>query len=265
MARRRKVRPDSTGQNNHPSVIYEKSNDPIGQVKHKCTDIICLILFFILLIVQLILSVVVYVNGGDPRNLILPHDSSGNLCTGDKPNLFYFNLAECITPQVLISGCSTTSVCVSQCSNEILYYLIPSQRSILFDNYCSKSGLQKYYNSNVPSSSSVSESSYFDLAKNKICPLYALNSKSLYGRCLPSLLTDLVNSAQNVIATDSQTNQTIQISDFSQALNYDIIAKGTKYIGQLLNIKGTGLLKFFIFKFRFKSFYFNFFFKLNTY
>lgn len=215
----------------------------IVKKRHNCTDILCLILFAIFFLAQVVLSILIYFSGGDPQNLLLPRDSSGTLCSGSKPYLFYFNLVECINVNTLITGCTTPTVCVSECPTDNYYYLISSHRQVLYSKYCRTSQLSSYYSGNVPSS--VDESSYLTLAKNKICPVYSISSKSFYGRCIPAIVSGVVDSTASVMATDSSTNTNFTINDLTQPLNYDLVTKATKYLLNLMNVKSIGKLKTF--------------------
>jgi hypothetical protein len=58
----------------HDSSLEESFVSPLK--KHHCTDIICLVLFWVFIVVLALLSAVAYMNG-DPESLILPHDSKG--------------------------------------------------------------------------------------------------------------------------------------------------------------------------------------------
>jgi hypothetical protein len=219
--------------------IHDHFVNDIQKKRHNCTDIICLILFIIFVLIQVILSLIIYIQGGDPRNLVLPHDSNGNLCTDPTPNLFYFNLAECVGVNALVAGCSSPTKCVASCPNDNLYYLIDSHRSVLYSKYCIQSSLSSYYSGNPPAST-PSVSDYLTLATKQICPVYTMTSEAFYGRCLPSLLVSAVNTAASVVATDASTNATFNVSDLTQPLNYNLISQATSYITKLLNIKGTG-------------------------
>jgi hypothetical protein len=191
-------------------------------------------------LIQVALSLIIYIQGGDPRNLINPHDSEGNMCTGDTPNLFFFNLAECVGVDALVTGCSSPTLCVPSCPRNNLYYLIDSHRATLYSQYCIESSLFSYYNDSPPVKT-PSASEYLKLAFNQICPVYTMQSSEFYGRCLPTLLVSLVNSAASVATTDPSSNLTVNMSDLTQPLNYNLISKGTAYITKLLNIKETGI------------------------
>jgi hypothetical protein len=223
--------------------IHDHFVNDIHKKRHNCTDIICLVLFLIFLLVQVVLSLIIYIQGGDPRNLVLPHDSNGNLCTDPTSSLFYFNLADCAGINALVAGCASSTKCVASCPTENLYYMIESHRAILYSKYCIQSSLSAYYNGNPPTiTPTVSE--YLTLGTKQICPVYTMSSQAFYGRCLPTLLVSAVNAAASVVAADASTNTTFNVSDLNQPLNYNLISQGTTYITKLLNIKGTGNKRF---------------------
>ncbi|CAD5113685.1 DgyrCDS2846 [Dimorphilus gyrociliatus] len=97
-----------------------------GPIKDRgCTDIICCLLFIIFVLGMVAVSIL-----GNPKLLLYPTDSDGNLCgyksatrdLSDKPYLFYFDMLACakvgagISLSSLVSlGCPTTQICVEHC------------------------------------------------------------------------------------------------------------------------------------------------------
>ena len=205
--------------------IYERE---LVSKRHNCTDIICLILFFIFGLVQAVLSLLVFINGGDPRNFFLPHDSSGNLCQGSKPNLFYFDLVTCLSASALISGCATPSICVSTCPTSNLFYMIDSQRSTLYASYCTTD------NSNA--ASTPSSSSYTTLVGNLSCPAYALSSQAYYYRCIPSVAFSYNGTLNQLYATEVSSNSTYALTGSSGSITDQVISQASQYITALMNI-----------------------------
>ena len=225
------------------SSSQDKTEHELVPKRHSCTDIICLVLFLIFGLVQVILSLIIFINGGDPRNILLPYDSSGNLCQGSRPNLFYLNLAACLNVNALLTGCTTPTTCVASCPASNLFYLIDSQRSALYKSYCIKD------NSNaatVPSSSI-----YSTLVLNQSCPGYALSSQAFYYRCVPSFVFNIVNGIAGngtfLTANDTLSNTIYNITDLStgNAMTDKIIYQAAQYITTLLNYKAIGNLKIF--------------------
>ena len=237
----KKIDPDSEKWADKPKPtlkdIYERE---LVKKRHSCTDIICLILFLIFGLVQAALSILIFANGGDPRNILLPHDSNGNICQGSKPNLFYFNLAACLSVSALVTSCNTPSICVASCPTNNLFYMIDSQRSTLYTSYCTTD------NSNAASIPSAL--SYTNLVQNQSCPGYALSSKALYYRCLPSFIFSLANgfigNSSSLTANDTTTGTSYNISDLTSgtAITDKTIYQASQYITSLLNIQSIGNL-----------------------
>lgn len=222
--------------------VYEKE---LVKKRHNCTDILCLLIFIIFGLIQIGLSLLVFLKGGDPRNLFLPHDSSGNLCTGSTPNLFFFNLASCVSISALSGTCPSPTICVQTCPKDNLFFMIDSHRQILLNNYCLKSKLNNYFSGSVPSNIDVT--TYSDLASKQICPTYAVSSDALYSRCLPTILTSVLNAAASSLsATDSSSSQNVTITDFqNQPITDQTLVKAAQYVVSLLNLNTIGKVFFF--------------------
>ena len=183
-----------------------------------------------------------FAKGGDPANVILPHDSNGERCSGSTPNLFYLNLVSCMSVSALVGSCSTPTMCVSNCPDQYLFYLIDSQRDTLFKGYCVQSQLKAYFSPN-PVPPTVDSTTYLVLINKQICPSYALTSTAFYSRCLPNLISSTAYAATNVlISQDPFTNQTFNITDpfTGNSITSSIVTQAAKYVTDLLNIKTTG-------------------------
>lgn len=206
---------------------------------HSCTDILCLLLFVLFALGQAVLSILIYSSGANPSEFLLPHDSSGRTCRSPTSSLFYLDIAACINVDVLLTSCRSTSVCVTACPSENLFYLIASHRQIMYQYYCESSSLNAYFANNPPTS--VNQSMYYTLASLGICPLYAIASTPLFGRCLPTFLSTTFNQSEYILAVDSTTNQSMTISDLSQPLTFGLISQATQYFINLMNVKTFGM------------------------
>lgn len=224
---------------NNEATLKDMYENEIVKKRHNCTDILCLILFVVFVLVQVVLSIIIYANAGSPANLLLPHDSNGNLCKDSTPELFYFDLLSCLSVSTVVTGCPTPSICVPTCPSTNLYYLIDSHRQTLLNTYCVASKLKAYYNNNVPSS--VSSSEYLTLVQNKICPMYALNSAPYFHRCLPSILSTLANSTDAILANDTATGQSIGISNGQGSVTGQLVTNALNAIYKLLNLQTIGM------------------------
>lgn len=108
--------------------------------RRSCTDVICLLFFFVFLIAfgfagyygewkkenkqtrGVIGNVLEAHREGDLNRLLVPRDSDGYQCGQDsevrtKPYLAFFDLAKCADPLVPLNGCPTPQTCVSECPN----------------------------------------------------------------------------------------------------------------------------------------------------
>ncbi|XP_055925450.1 choline transporter-like protein 2 isoform X1 [Argiope bruennichi] len=96
-----------------------------GPVKSRsCTDILCLFLFVSFIAGWGVVAFFAF-REGDPKVLVYPTDSAGNICgigeLENKPYLFFFDLLKCAKPSVVFTGCLTPQVCVEKCPNETFY------------------------------------------------------------------------------------------------------------------------------------------------
>jgi solute carrier family 44 (choline transporter-like protein), member 2/4/5 len=219
-----------------PVTLQDAYERDIAKKRHNCTDVLCLIIFILFGIVQLLLTLVVFIKGGDPRTFLLPHDSSGNVCTGSTPNLFYFNMAACLNVNALISSCPTPTICVNTCPSNNLFYMIDSQRSTLFSNYCDSTKLLNYFNSQLPIS--IDSTTYSTLVTKQICPAYVLASSSFYSRCIPTVITSVLNGITTALTvSDSSSNSTMNITDSqNNTITDQTISSAAQYIIKLLNL-----------------------------
>ena len=117
-----------TGKSNDKKGRREAYETEFKLKKHTCTDIICTIIFLIFIAGLVVVSVFAYING-KPEELVLPHDSYGNICGKDKAfekkkYLLFFDLTECLSFFTSLS-CPTKQVCVEKCPTETLYNKIP--------------------------------------------------------------------------------------------------------------------------------------------
>jgi solute carrier family 44 (choline transporter-like protein), member 2/4/5 len=203
------------------SINYHELTTPSN--KHGCTDIICTIIFLIFIIAFVGLSIFSYVNGS-PSNLILPRDSYGSMCgegiQKDKKFLLYFDLVKCLRVSAAITGCSTPQVCVEACPDRNLYDQIPGQNKTL-NKYC-----------------------YTDRYSNvQVCPNYVLESKPIFGRCIPDILATTADTVPDFFLTvvnDQNENVAIEIQNdngTSSQLNFKLLKNASNYLKDLLNLK----------------------------
>ncbi len=172
--------------------------------KHYCTDIICTVLFLVLIVILVVLSCFAYATG-DPASLIKPHDSEGNICDSNKRYLFFFDLTKCLSVMSLGLGCPTKQICVSSCPN------VTSINGKDLEPFCDPKNITN-------------------------CPSYILKSSALLDRCIPAILAKFTDSLSNEIIKDETSNQTINITQNgnSENLTLGTLFEASKYLKNLV-------------------------------
>lgn len=129
-------------------------------------------------------------NLGDPKQLLHPTDSQGNLCGSgnfvNRPYVYFFDWTKCIKafniPVNILEGrpfvCPTTQVCVQQCPNRTSYYT--------FSSY--------YANRVCTEDVNPADTDNNKLVTNGKCAPYVIASKPLFGRCVPDQLQSWTNN-----------------------------------------------------------------------
>ncbi|XP_041368219.1 choline transporter-like protein 2 isoform X3 [Gigantopelta aegis] len=206
-------------QNGQP-LTYDPSKK--GPIKNRsCTDVLCCILFLAFVGGLVAVAFFAYTYG-DPKLLLYPVDSNGQLCGlgshRGKPNLFFFDLVKCgrMGPGVFLNGCPTPQVCMSTCPQKN-YVAVADFTTNNKNSLICKDGTDK------------SAKTVLDLVKDDDCAAYYLKSETVLNRCLP--LSDLLNLANNAVTviTDSGEQNLTDSSNSSisgAALN---TAKRTTY------------------------------------
>ncbi|CAF1262455.1 unnamed protein product [Rotaria sordida] len=205
------------------------------QRKRFCTDIPCCILFLIFIICFIVLSIFAF-KEGDPRQLLYPTDSEGNICgTGEyanRPNVYFFDWTKCIkllnVPTSVLQDrpfvCPTKQVCVQQCPNRTSYYKFEDYNMNRICTY----DVTQYDNDNE------------QLVRDGKCASYIIASKPLFGRCVPQQIDSLTNSIIQV-PNGNEANATVYDSN-GQPLNGSKLTEGVKYLVDLLNLKQIAVI-----------------------
>lgn len=161
-----------------------------GPVKNRsCTDIICCILIVLFMIGFIAVGIWSFIVA-DPSSLLDPLDSDGNLCgrgnLTDKPYLFFFDLLACVRAgaTVLISGCPTPQVCVSECP----------QSNYVFAEHSSSD------DENICLTSADRSRSLSDLVQDNECAAYYVKSEPILDRCVPKALADILQNGDLLTA-----------------------------------------------------------------
>ncbi|KAL3320351.1 hypothetical protein Ciccas_000963 [Cichlidogyrus casuarinus] len=198
-----------------------------GIVKNRsCTDVICLIIFIAVMLGEVAVAIVAF-SKGDPRILIKPTDSEGNICGEgnftDRPNLFFFDLVQCARagPAVAIIGCGTPQVCVKQCPTKSWTYftLLAKEKLKGIDleqrkkNLICREGFDPF--------KSGTKEELDVLVKKQSCAAYYLQSKPLFHRCLPSFLVDATSLIKTKFTDPSGNDILDENNKVVQAFNLE--------------------------------------------
>ena len=89
--------------------------------KRRCTDVGCLVVLIVCCVIHTSIAVVAF-RFGNPKVILNPRDSLGNLCGFDegyeeKPYLFFFDHSPCtnLSSQLYWLACLTPQICVNKC------------------------------------------------------------------------------------------------------------------------------------------------------
>ncbi|XP_060226250.1 choline transporter-like protein 2 isoform X1 [Meriones unguiculatus] len=162
-----------------------------------CTDVICCVFLFLAIVGYVAVGIIAWTHG-DPRKVIYPTDSRGEFCgqkgtkNADKPFLFYFNIAMCVSPLVLLEfQCPTPQICVQQCPDRFLTFLNAhsSREPRDFEYY------KQFCMPGFRSGKSVAE-----VLRDGECPAVIIPSKPFARRCFPA-----IHASKGVIMVGNET------------------------------------------------------------
>lgn len=188
--------------------------------KRSCTDVICLLIFFVFLIAFGFAGYFAF-REGDIDKILVPRDSKGFQCGRDsevldKKYLLFFDLVKCADPLVPIQGCQTTQICVEKCPNS----------TFVFDrSMCRSSDVSEIRKSLICLKEiDVNSITTCDAIQKHIdeekCAKWYMKSEPLGNLCLPTSIDDAV--------------KTIEKSDVVQALQNLQIIGSINGMGQLI-------------------------------
>ncbi|CAH1271865.1 SLC44A4 [Branchiostoma lanceolatum] len=201
-----------------------------GPIENRsCTDIICCLLFIIFIAGFVAVGILAWVHG-DPKLLLYPTDSQGNLCGNGnyatKPNLHFFNLLDCAGFASVLDGCPTPQVCVTACPTEYWAYAIELAKMAVntdpdWDKFICT------YDVNITGSTAAQIEQY---VKDQKCAAYTVPSKAYGGRCIPSLVETIANT---VLTTD--VSNTPLVDSSGNNVTNDRISAGTAALALVLS------------------------------
>ncbi|CAF1590400.1 unnamed protein product [Rotaria magnacalcarata] len=164
----------------------------VGYKQRHCTDIFCLILFIIFIIIYGFISILA-ISQGNPASLIQASDSFGNICGKNefksKPYQLYYDISKCLTGGGLSLVCPTTKLCVSSCPQQYSdYQALQTMElgNILSKNYTRQQLVCMYGFNPVNDHRTIIE-----LVNDGLCAPYTIESEPFLGRCLPSAVINL--------------------------------------------------------------------------
>ncbi|XP_051520550.1 choline transporter-like protein 4 isoform X2 [Myxocyprinus asiaticus] len=170
-------------------------NGPIH--KRSCTDIICCVLFMLVITGYMVVGILAWLYG-DPRHVLYPRNSTGMFCglgvNKDKPNVLYFDILKCATATNIMAAalqglqCPTTQVCVKSCPAEfwVLSPLAYSPNAKPADYFKQELCVPSFQLQGTNLSS-------IQITNQELCPFFLTPTTSVLGRCLPSFGGDAFN------------------------------------------------------------------------
>ncbi|CAM4640095.1 unnamed protein product [Leuciscus chuanchicus] len=202
-----------------------------------CTDIICCILFMLVIVGYMVVGILAWLYG-DPRHVLYPRNSTGMFCgigqNKDKPSVLYFDIIKCATATNIMAAalqglqCPTTQVCVKSCPSEFW--------ALSLGAYLPTANPANYFKQEfcVPSFQLQGTNlTTMEIINKELCPYYFTPTSSVLGRCLPSLGGDAFNIG-NIPANFS-------IQGMNQNQSLAAIVNATGDITNGFNIKDVGL------------------------
>ncbi|XP_035504018.2 choline transporter-like protein 5-B isoform X2 [Scophthalmus maximus] len=207
--------------------------------KRSCTDVVCCVIFVIVILGYIALGTVAWIHG-DPRKVVYPTDSHGQFCgqkntaNANKAILFYFNMLKCANPTVLINlQCPTTQLCVSKC---------PDRFATLLDAWNTKNW--EYYKQFCKPGFKIGSKSAVEVIRDEDCPSMIVPSRSFLQRCFPDFITKngILTVANQTIFKDGDNNKR-SVSDLKDAANQVAAMQqgAQRGIASLLSAKEVGM------------------------
>lgn len=202
-----------------------------GPIKNRsCTDVICCLVFILMVLAMLIVGLLSF-SWGSPKRLLYPTDSQGNPCGqgefAEKKNLFYFDLLQCIPKDVSqmmkITGCPTHQICVKNC---------PTKNTLASNPLTSKSDLYCTYRIQKALNENNTTMSIAELVEKGLCAKYTLESQALAYRCVPTLVGNKMNAWLEENGGKVETK--------GKNLTADSVKEGNVAQSILLNLQNVG-------------------------
>ncbi|KAK9526636.1 hypothetical protein VZT92_015321 [Zoarces viviparus] len=231
MGKKQETSPDS--KYGEPAQFDPMFNGPMK--KRGCTDIICCVLFMVVLLGYIAVGILAWLFG-DPRHVLYPTNSTGWFCgigpNEGRPNLFYFDILKCATSvnvmATALNGfqCPTTQVCVADCPTEFW--------AVEIESYFPGVKAVDVFNQSlcVPCIDLANtDTTVKEIVDNELCPFFHMPTISVLGRCLPNISAlERIPSAFSKIPGLPSVNDTV-----------DLIKNGTGDIVNGFNARDIGI------------------------
>ncbi|XP_045915582.1 choline transporter-like protein 4 [Micropterus dolomieu] len=213
MGKKDDTNPDS--EYGEPAQFDPTFNGPIK--KRGCTDIICCILFMVVILGYIVVGILAWLYG-DPRHVLYPRNSTGSFCglgpNKGLPNVFYFDMLKCATSvNVMASSlngiqCPTKQVCVENCPTQFWavevrsYFPNIKPANVFNQSLC------------VPSINlENTRLTVQQIVNQELCPFFIMPTTPVLGRCLPDItaLGNIPSYFADIPGLPSSVNQTVGI------------------------------------------------------
>ncbi|XP_041810611.1 choline transporter-like protein 4 isoform X1 [Chelmon rostratus] len=186
MGKKQETNPDS--EYGEPAQFDPTFKGPIK--KRGCTDIICCVLFMVVILGYLAVGILAWLYG-DPRHVLYPRNSTGWFCgigpNEGLPSVLYYDVLKCASSvnvmATALNGfqCPTTQVCVETCPDDFWAVGIGSFRNGKPANVFNQSLC-------VPSINlQTTNLSVQEIVDKELCPFFYVPTTSVLGRCLPDV------------------------------------------------------------------------------
>nr|XP_055076127.1 choline transporter-like protein 4 isoform X1 [Misgurnus anguillicaudatus] len=224
-----------------PAQFDPTFNGPIHN--RSCTDIICCILFMLVIIGYMVVGILAWLYG-DPRHVLYPRNSTGMFCgiglNKDKPNVMYFDITKCAMATNIMAAalnglqCPTTQICVKSCPADF-WALSPAA-------YLPNANPENFFKQDfcVPSFQlKGTKLSAMDIINKELCPYFYMPTSSVLGRCLPSFTGGAYNPSN--IPSNFSINGLTPNQSASVIMNATGAGGGSNDIANGFNAKDVGL------------------------
>ncbi|XP_033114814.1 choline transporter-like protein 2 [Anneissia japonica] len=219
-----------------------------GPIQNRsCTDVICCIIFIAFIVGMFITGYIGWTNG-DPRKLVYPTDSKGQICghtedVKNKPYLFFFDMLKCASASTSFQfQCPTTQICVESCPNvtfspytQLLNGALSADGSnVEWDKFICEYGFNPQ--TEFVTGSYTGLSGLFDMLDDEKCAPYYLESSAFADRCLPTILLEAVSTIGSVLDNVNGTLKTPTNSNITSSNVADLFGTAAKFFLELQSI-----------------------------